>query len=301
MKHTKAIELILSFILIAVMLVGCNGGTEDDGTTTDATTTTTANTQSEQQDPPTNEITITFNGNGYTASQTGVLSANGNILTITEPGRYRLSGTLDNAQLRVAVEKNEIVELVFAGINITNQSSAPLYIESADKVFIELASGTENFLTDAKTYLFPEGGDKPNACLYSSEDLTFSGTGALTVKANYNNGIGSKNDLKIEDGNITVEAAKNALKGNQSVKIKGGTVTLKGMDGIKSDEVVEGEGIVEITGGVVSIVASDDGIQAYNGITIANGANVTVDAADQDLNCDNAANISVASDALTSK
>jgi len=249
-----------------------------------------------QEDPT---VTITLTGSGYTASKSGVVSASGNVLTITKGGTYKISGTLDNAQLRVTVEKTELVDLIFEGVSITNKTSAPLYIESADKVSIELKAGTENTLTDAKTYVFPEGEDKPNACIYSSEDLTIKGEGTLTVNAYYNNGIGTKNDLKIKGGNVTVSAANNALKGNQSVKIEGGNVTLKGADGIKSDSLLEGEGIIEILGGTVNITAGDDGLQAATDITIAEGASVTVNAADKDVNSDGTT--SIAPGALISK
>ena len=231
-------------------------------------------------------ISIKFSGSGYSVSAKGVVSVNGNVLTITKGGTYILSGTLNNAQLRVAVDKTEKITLILSGVSITNNVSAPLYIESADKVSIELEANTTNTFTDSKTYYFAEGEDKPNACIYSSEDITIKGDGALVVKAYYNNGIGSKNDLKIKSGSITVEAANNALKGNQSVTIEGGSITLKGSDGIKSDSTLEGEGVVDIVAGNVNITAGDDGIQAVSRVCIESDALVTVNAADKDINCE---------------
>ena len=231
-------------------------------------------------------ISIKFSGSGYSVSAKGVVSVSGNVLTITKGGTYILSGTLNNAQLRVAVDKTEKITLILSGVSITNNVSAPLYIESADKVSIELEANTTNTFTDSKTYYFAEGEDKPNACIYSSEDITIKGDGALVVKAYYNNGIGSKNDLKIKSGSITVEAANNALKGNQSVTIEGGSITLKGSDGIKSDSTLEGEGVVDIVAGNVNITAGDDGIQAVSRVCIESDALVTVNAADKDINCE---------------
>ena len=295
MKQFCSIALVLLSLLLALsMLTACGDGNGN-------TDTTASDTTEDVGSPSAPEILITFNGTGYTASEAGVLSASGNVLTITKAGRYRLTGTLTNAQLRVDVAKTETVELVFDGINITNQSSAPIYVKSADKVKIELADGSENVLTDAKTYIFPEGGDKPNACLYSSEDITISGNGSLTINANYNNGIGSKNDIKIKSGKITVVAANNGIKGNQSVEIKGGTLYITAMDGIKSDSTLLGEGYVEISGGNVNINATDDGIQAFNRVTIVKGALVIVDANDNPINCDNATNIDIAPDSLLIK
>ncbi len=244
-------------------------------------------------------IRLELKGSSYAVSQSGCVTVQGNVLSIVKGGTYEVFGTLTNGQLRVCVEKTEKVELIFAGVSITNSSSAPLYVDSADKVTIQLKAGTENTLTDALTYRFPEGEDKPNACLYSSEDLTIEGEGKLTVTANYNNGIGTKNDLKIKGGNIVVNAANNALKGNESVVISGGTLHLEGADGIKSDSLLEGEGWVEIVGGTVELVCSDDGIQAVSSVVIDTGAVVTVTAADKDVNCDGVSDI--ADGALISK
>ena len=316
MKHLMKLSCLLIVLgLLLTMAIGCTedpANTDSDGST-DSTGSEDAPEDlkenpdlnddeegGELTDPSDPIVTITLNGSGYASSKSGVVSAAGNVLTITKPGVYRLKGTLDNAQIRVLVAKTEVVELILAGVSITNQISAPLYIESADKVTVELAEGTENTLTDAKVYAFPEGEDKPNACLYSSEDLTIKGTGTLTVNASYNNGIGTKNDLKIEGGTITVTAINNAIKGNQSVKIEGGSLTLSGEDAIKSDSLVEGEGTIRImTGATVSITAGDDGIQATSNVTIEEGASVTVKAADQDVNCDGTTTI--ADGALISK
>ena len=295
MKLIKLVPyLAILLALVLTMSVGCTPTTPETPEESSGLVEETPAESSGDETPETpvdTTVDITLTGSGYTASKSGVVSASGNVLTITKGGTYKIAGTLDNAQLRIAVDKTEIVDLIFDGVSITNKTSAPLYIESADKVSIELAAGTENTLTDAKTYIFPEGEDKPNACIYSSEDLTIKGEGSLTVNAYYNNGIGTKNDLKIKSGNITVSAANNALKGNQSVKIEGGSITLKGADGIKSDSLLEGEGTIEILGGTVNITAGDDGIQAVTDITIAEGASVTINAADKDVNCDGTTNI----------
>lgn len=304
-KNIACLAIVLALLL--TMAVGCNNGNSStDGSNNPSNQNTPGGTNDapdlqDQTPPATDEgnledpgdptVAITLNGTGYTVSKSGYVSASGNVLTLTKAGTYRLSGTLTNAQIRVSVQKTELVHLILNGVNITNTSSAPLYIESADKVSIELAAGTENVLTDGGVYVFPEGEDKPNACLYSSEDLTIKGEGALKVNANYNNGIGTKNDLKIESGSITVIAVNNALKGNQSIKIEGGNVTIKGADGMKSDSLIEGEGYIRITGGKVYVTAGDDGLQAVTDITITTGAEVTVDAADKDLNCDGTTNV----------
>ena len=104
----------------------------------------------------------------------------------------------------------------------------------------------------------------------------------MTVKGKFRNGIQCSNDLKIKNGNITVEAEENAIKGKGSVQISGGTLNLtaKKGDALESDEceegtdgkckkVIEGKGIVDIRGGNITIKAGDDGIQAANFVVIS--------------------------------
>lgn len=312
-KKTAWVALLLALSMTCITcFVGCdntNTKTPDESTAapiveeTFAKDTGSADTlgseDSSNTTPVPTNIKLELKGSSYAVSKSGCITVQGNVLTITKGGTYEVFGTLANGQLRIAVEKTEKVELIFAGVSITNNSSAPLYVESADKVSIELKAGTENTLTDALTYRFPAGEDKPNACLYSSEDLTIEGEGKLTVNAQYNNGIATKNDLKIKNGNITVTAANNALKGNQSVVISGGTLHLNGADGIKSDSQMENEGWIEFLGGNVEITCSDDGIQAVSYVLIKKEATVTVTAADKDVNCDGETDI--AEGALISK
>lgn len=297
----KAILLALLLSLSVTCTAGCDllqtppSDSDSASETGDASLGTSLTEETSPSDESTADfgtVQLELTGTGFSVSRSGCVSVQGNVLTIVKAGTYEVSGTLTDGQLRVCVEKTEKVELIFAGLSISNSSSAPFYVKSADRVTIVLQEGTENTLTDAVTYRFSEGEDKPNACLYSSEDLTIEGDGKLVVTAKYNNGIASKNDLKIKDGEITVTAANNALKGKQSVVIFGGTITLSGEDGIKSDSTDENEGWVEIMGGTLELNCSDDGIQAPLRVVIDEGASVTVRASDKDINCDGLIDIS---------
>ena len=76
-------------------------------------------------------------------------------------------------------------------------------------------------------------------------------------------------------------AVKNALKGNDSVTVKGGNVEiLKCLDGIKSDSLDAGKGYVRIEGGTVSISGDDDGLQASQALEVVGGT-VTISVGDK--------------------
>ena len=202
----------------------------------------------------------------------------GSTITIVSAGTYVMIGTLDDGQVVVDSETEGTVRLVLNGADLTCSTSAPIHVKSADKTIITLADGTENSVTDGTAYTFDDTeAQEPSAAVFSKDDLTINGSGSLAVTANYNNGIASKDDLKITGGNITVEAANDGLKGRDCIGIKAGTVTVNaGGDGLQAtnDEDTE-KGYISIEGGLVNITAGTDGIQAQSTLAI-NGGEFTI-------------------------
>ena len=300
----KKLTLILLAALLALTLIACDktpGGNSDttDGTPTQTDASGQPVTQPGTQDPGNNQnpgttaptsVVLTFNGNQLSTSvqDTGI-QVEGGAFVITRGGSYELKGDLSNGQIKVAVPKTEQVELIFNNFTASCNTSAPLYIESADKATIVLAAGSVNTLTDATLYQFANPAeDKPNACIYSSDDLTIKGTGTLNVNGNYNNGIGCKNDLRIKDCTLNVTAVNNILKGNDSVEIENATVKLSGgEDAIKSDTADRTDkGYILINAGSkVEINCIDDAIQATMSITVEAGCAVTGTCGGDTLNC----------------
>ena len=224
----------------------------------------------------------------------------GKKVIIQKPGTYVVSGTMTDGQLRVEVTKEDKVEIEFKGVDITNKDGAPFYAVSADKVVIELKKDTVNKLTDSQVYEFEDNSDEPNACLFSKDDLTIKGKGELIVSGNYNNGIVSKDDLKITGGTITVKAAKNGIRGNDSITIKDGTITVDAVkDGFKvSNEEDAEKGFFLMEGGTVVVDAGDDAIQAVTSVKIEGGT-VTYRADSKSIQCDGT--VEVKDGAMTEK
>ena len=109
--------------------------------------------------------------------------------------------------------------------------------------------------------------------MFSKDDLVIQGTGSLTISANYESGIVSKDDLEISGSVITVTVVKHALKGKDSIIIIDGTFVLTaGSDGLQSDN-DEGtdKGYITISGGQFDIISGADGMQAETTLTINNG------------------------------
>ena len=214
--------------------------------------------------------TISYEGDGA--------GVDGNVLTITSAGVFSISGTLNDGQIIVDSQYDGTVTLILNGANITSSNSAPIFVRNAEKVIISLANGTQNVVTDGATYVFDSVDlDEPNAAIFSKDDLTVNGSGSLTVNANFNNGIASKDNLKITGGVITVNAVNDGIKGKNYIAVNNGTITVNaGADGLQSNNDEDAEkGFVLIKGSTLNITSVMDGIQAETSLAI-NGGTVSI-------------------------
>jgi len=293
----KKITTLLLLLMLIFTLVACSGGTagissvidiaqpaaESDGVgdiplTSQAATVAPLTIEYDSEDletnvNPTDMTAITLDGNIINVDGEGAI-INGSSVTITAAGNYQVSGTLDDGQIIVDTADAENVTLILAGVDITSLSSAPIYVANADKVILTLAAGSENIITDGGSYLALDESGEPNATIFSKDDLTINGEGALTVNANYNNGIASKDDLKITGGTIKVNAVNDGIKGRDSLAVKNGLITVvAGADGLQSNNDGDPEkGFVVIEGGVLNITAGLDGVQAETSLLVSGGA-----------------------------
>ena len=232
-------------------------------------------------------------------------------LTITKAGVYVLSGTLEDGTIIVNAGKDDNVQLVLNGVNITSSSSAAILVENAHKVFITLPEGTENVL--ASTGFDESSG--VDAAIYARDDIVFNGKGSLTVTS-AKHGILGKDDVKFASGTYVINAEGRGIDAKQGVAVADGSFTIVSQkDAIRSRDKNEAEkGYVLILGGTFDLtvgggssngaVHTDDmftggrggwrmatadadtdsmkGVKATGAITIAGGS-LTIDSADDAL------------------
>jgi len=283
-KFGKLIALLTAGMLLTAVLSGCRDGSkaaESAGAAASAATTAEA----ALIDPGYSDrdlagtwdaeaaTEISLDGSSITVSGPGATAAGGT-LTITAAGVYVLSGSLTGGQIVVDAADTDKVQIVLNGVSVTCPDSAPIYVKQADKVFLTLAGGTANTVTDGDAYTLAEGEDEPDAAIFSKSDLTVNGAGALTVTANYNNGIASKDDLVITGGAITVTAVNDGLRGRDVVAVCDGALVINAArgDGIQSNNDEDAaKGWVSIDGGTFDITAGKDGIQAETVLQITGG------------------------------
>lgn len=218
-------------------------------------------------------VTIQLEGDTINYEGSAAL-VDGSTITITSAGVYSISGTLNDGQVIVDTQDTDKVVLLLNGAAIHSSSSAPIYVRNAEKTIITLASGSENVVSDGTDYVYDDvEKEEPNAAIFSNDDLTIYGSGALAVTANFNNGIASNDDLKITGGSITVYAVNDGIKGSDSLSIKDGVLTINAAaDGVQTTNEEDAEkGTIAITGGTLNITSGLDGVQAATSLLISGG------------------------------
>lgn len=218
-----------------------------------------------------NGVAVTF-GSAGAQSDSDAVHINGSTVTITEEGYYVLSGAAENGQVIVEAEKTAKVHLVLNGLNLACASSAPIYVRQADKVIVTLAEGTENALCTSGEFIAIDD-NNIDAVIFSKDDLTLNGSGALAVSTQYGHGVVSKDDLVLAGGSYTVSCTGHGLCGKDSVRIATGSFTLTtGKDGIHSENADDTSlGYVYIADGTFTVVAGYDGIDGAAAVRIDGG------------------------------
>ncbi len=221
-----------------------------------------------------NATSIKLNGNSASFDGNGGVVIEGTTISIQTSGVYEINGKLNDGQIIVNAEDEGTVRLILNGAEINSSTNAPIFVEKAEKTIVSLEDGTENILSDGEKYVFENSDDdEPNAALFSKDNLTINGDGTLIVKGNYNNGITSKDELKITGGTIQIEAADDGLMGRDLVAVKDGNISITaGGDGIKStNDKDTSKALIAIEDGKFNIEAANDGIQAETSLLIADG------------------------------
>lgn len=282
MKKKRFFAMILAMTL---MMTGCGSSDESNDagdSTSDSTGNTTQSTKTDTSDMFTDRdyeveydesksAVIELNGDSAVCTSDTV-EISGSTVTIKDEGTYILRGTLNDGMIIVNAEDTDKPQLVFDNVSINSETSAPIYILEADKVFITMAGGSTNTLTNGGTFTAIDE-NNIDAVIFSKQDLTLNGNGELTVSSPAGHGIACKDDLVFTSGTYTVESASQGLDANDSVRVVNASIKVDaGKDGIHAenddDEML---GFVYIASGTFDIEAEGDGMSAAYYMKIEDG------------------------------
>ncbi|NLF43875.1 MAG: carbohydrate-binding domain-containing protein [Bacteroidales bacterium] len=274
------------FALLFVMACNKNEETETesnihnvemfDGTVADALSQNTSGHEEEGDYSwdQASETVVLLKGDSASCTGAGVIVSDSSRILINASGNYRFSGGLNDGQIIVNTNDGGIVRLIFNGINIHNENTAPIYVKGAGKTIVYLIENTENFLSDGSTYIFedPSSGE-PNATLFSKDNLSIAGEGSLQIDANYNDAIMGKDGLIIRGSKINITSVDDGIRGKDYVIIKDAELDINATgDGIKSDNDEDvTKAYINIDGGTYNISSGTDAIQAKTDLLISSG------------------------------
>ncbi|WP_170253830.1 carbohydrate-binding domain-containing protein [Acetobacterium paludosum] len=310
----KRLKILIPFLIIMLLLTGCQSSANTAPTNTTAVAVAAAgltavvpSTSTIAVDPEFSDrdlkttyddstaVHVTMAGTTIQVSGDGA-TASGGVLTISKEGVYVVTGSLSDGQIMVAAADTDKVQIVLNGVTINCADNAPIYIKSANKVFITLGKDTVNTLTDGSAYVQTDE-NTVDSVIFSKADLTINGEGTLNITANYKHAIVSKDDLVITGGTYNITSVKDALSSKNCIKIKDGVINITSATGkgitskndedntkgyvyicggtikiANSVEGIEGTAII-VEGGTIDITSQDDGFNAADGITTTTNSN----------------------------
>ena len=224
---------------------------------------------------------------GSTAKVTGDdaddVSVSDGHIKISGKGTYVLSGDFEGQIYAETEDKN--VRLVLNGVEITSPDGPAIWAVGAKNLYITLAEGTENSVSDSARYSTSE----VTATISADCDMVINGTGKLTVCGNYSRAIHTKDDLILRSGNLDINAVGDAVKGKESIKVYSGTYTINaGGKGLAVTEKEDGEkGYFYVEGGMIDITAGDDAVNCNGNVMIV-GGKVDINAGDDGIHAEKA-------------
>lgn len=275
--------------MTAFLFAGCFAATNNTSTTKDdsavtttadhSAITTSVNLVAEDTVETWDDATsVKVALNGASASFTGNgLSETKSVITITKGGTYLFTGTYEG-KIEVNNTSKETVRIILNGAEINSSNNSAIEVINAGKVIITTAKDTENSVSDPNNYTL-NADNEPTACIFSKADLVINGSGSLTVDANYNDGITSKDDLYVLNTNITVTSKDDGIIGKDDLYILNSKIDVNaGGDGLKaSNEKDANKGNLIIDSGTINLTAGDDGIQVVTEAVI-NSGDITIKA-----------------------
>lgn len=210
-------------------------------------------------------------GKGKIQTKNGSVSVSKNTkkVSLKKSGTYTITGKISGYSFVVA-KKNISIKLVLGGTTISNSKTSCIYNKyPTSKLTVQGKKGKKNTITGAKTYPVPTNQKEADsdAAVCSEGDITFAGTGSITVNDISTNGeaIHSKETLTIKSGSVNAVSKRVSFHG-ENVYVNGGVLNLTSGDtGIKSKE------RVYIKGGNISVSAGDKGVHGKTGVNISGG------------------------------
>lgn len=260
----RCLMLLLPVILL---LAGCGHASQENESLESMTAPMTADHSQWQQEP---YYILQFNVDSVISNAPNVTATASRVI-ISQGGTYLLSGTLQDAQLTVEIPAGETARLVLRGVDMHCERGPVIYSNGGGTVVLLLENGTENTLSDGKSYLY-SGSKVREAAISVEGDLLITGGGSLSVEAIHNDALRSEGTLAVAEGTLEITAWRDGLVAGQELQISGGQLSIAcGRTGLSASSAKSGQGSVTLAGGTVALICGGDGITAAGSLSATAG------------------------------
>lgn len=163
---------------------------------------------------------------------------------------------------------------------------------SADKVFVTLTDGSENGISAAGDSAEDDYANV-DAAIFARCDISFNGSGSLSVSSAKGRGIVSKDDLVFTGGSYMIQAANHGISGKDSIRIADGSfVVTAGKNCLDSDNDEDSDkGFIYIAGGSFDLSSGNDACHCSGDFDFLAGS-MEISAADDGVHSDAALSVS---------
>ena len=265
----------ISLLLICIVLLSACGGKKDDNSTESDTKVSEIEDSLASDNISSDLFTDRDFETEYDESTSAKIVLSGSSAHC-DSDAVEVKGTTitikDDGMIVVNADKTDKTQIVLDNAAINSETSAPIYILQADKVFLTMAEGSSNELSNGGTYE-PIDENNIDSVIFSKEDITLNGNGTLTISSPSGHGIVSKDELTMTSGTYIIQSASHGISGKDNVCIANADMEIiAGKDGIKAEnEDDETLGFVYVQNGTFDISAEGDGISAGGEMVIQDG------------------------------
>ena len=252
---------ILYIVMLTLAMTACESDDTDFSGTDFSNYYLRSQSGDDDSDDVVNTIYIAYSGTSATVSgdNYGYVTISGADVTVdtgtdTDSLLLVLSGSTTDGSLLVYREKKFGIKL--NGVTIHNEDGPAINNQCGKSLYLEVAAGTTNTLTDGTTYT--EQSYQQKGTFFSEGQTYFTGSGTLNVTGNAVNAIAC-DDYIVVGGSVNVSASTatgHGIKVNDGFWMDGGTVTVNvtgdACKGLSNDS------ITVINGGALTITTSGD-------------------------------------------
>lgn len=193
------------------------------------------------------------------------------VLKSSNKVKYVLEGSSDNGSFKIYSDSRFVLTL--NGVSLKNPTGAAINSQKGltnnkDKqMYLHLADGTENTLSDGAKYVSTSDTEQEKGTIFNEGEIIFSGKGKLNINSQGKNGVASDDHIRFRPGSkIFIQASNgHGVKGKDGIFVSGGVLNISvSKDGAKG---LNSDANIEVKGGRTTIVTSGkSAISNENGI-----------------------------------